>query len=278
MALPVSDYVRMPASLAGQSNGKIAADRLVDTPGQAGGPTVRMCRPAYRAWRAMEAAARSAGHILKTTSFYDSYRPFSVQDSIFRTRYRIVGWDSGLWYDGNWWVIKAGYAVAAVPGTSNHGWALALDLGEEKDGDTGTESIDSGTVDWLVRNAERFGFSAELQSEPWHWRYYEGDQIPQAVLDYEEGEVAGYGFATQEQANDVWRRTGSMQRMLAEDIIPRLEALKLQAAEIQAACARIEAAIAALEPGSGGGSLPAFPWTVTFNGDGEISSGNGTSG
>lgn len=268
----------MPRSLAGQSNGRIAADRLVDTAGQAGGPVVRLCNPAYRAWRAMVAAAKAAGHIFKATSLYDSYRPFEVQDRIFRERYRIVGWDSGLWYDGNWWVIKPGYAVAAVPGTSNHGWALAVDIGEEKDGDSGTESIDQGSVDWLTVNALRYGFSAELQSEPWHWRYYTGDSIPQAVLDYEEGEVAGYGFTTQQQADDVWRRTGSIQRMVAEDVVPRLEAIKQQLVLQLAMLEEMQTLIEAIEPGGGGGSLPAFPWTVTFSGEGAITTENGASG
>jgi hypothetical protein len=269
MALPVHD-VTMPISLSGQSNGKLAADRLVDTAGQAGGPVVRLCRPAYRAWRAMCAAAKSAGHIFKAVSYYDSYRPYSVQETIFKQRYRRVGYETAIWWDGSYWVHHTG-AVAAIPGTSNHGWALAVDIGEEKDGDSGTESIDQGSVDWLVRNAWRYGFSAEVQSEPWHWRYYAGDDVPQAVLDYEGGEVAGYGFATQEQANDVWRRTGSMQRILTDDVVPRLEAIKQQLVLQLAILEEIRTTVEAIEPGEGG-SFPAFPWTVTFEGNGTVTS------
>jgi peptidoglycan hydrolase-like protein with peptidoglycan-binding domain len=44
-------------------------------------------------------------------------------------------------------------------------------------------------VNWLIGNAHRFGISAELQSEPWHWRYVAGDRIPQATLDFERGGV-----------------------------------------------------------------------------------------
>jgi hypothetical protein len=38
---------------------------------------------------------------------------------------------------------------------------------------------------WFRANAERYGFSWELQSEPWHIRYVTGDDIPQAVIDFE---------------------------------------------------------------------------------------------
>lgn len=275
MALPVHD-VTFPISLSGQSNGKLAADRLVDTPGQAGGPIVRMVRPAYRAWRAMVAAAKSAGHIFKAVSLYDSYRPYSVQETIFRQRYQRVSYKTTIWWDGSYWIHTSG-AVAAIPGTSTHGWGLAVDIGEEKDGDSGVESIDQGSVDWLVRNAWRYGFSAEVQTEPWHWRYYAGDDIPQAVLDYEGGDMAGFGYRTQEQADDVWRRSGSIQRMVAEDVIPRLEAIKQQNVAQIALLNQILVAVEAIEPG-GGGSVPGMPWTVTFEGSGSITPENGVSG
>jgi hypothetical protein len=45
--------------------------------------------------------------------------------------------------------------------------------------------LDSGTLRWLIDNEHRFGFSHELQSEPWHIRYWAGDNIPAAVLEYE---------------------------------------------------------------------------------------------
>lgn len=184
--LPVH-YVTLPAVLAGRQNGQLPDSILHTTPGQAAGPDVRLVAPAARAWRALCAAALSAGHILKATSLYDSYRPYNVQEAIFRARYsstRIAGADTRFWQGRTWWQ-KPGTATAAVPGTSNHGLGLAVDIGDELDGDAGTEAIDTATVNWLVVNAARFGFSAELQSEPWHWRYYPGDTIPTAVLVYE---------------------------------------------------------------------------------------------
>jgi LAS superfamily LD-carboxypeptidase LdcB len=67
--------------------------------------------------------------------------------------------------------------MAAAPGTSNHGWGLAVDFAEELDGDTQPESVSAKFVKWLIRNAATYGFSAEVQSEPWHWRYVAGDKL-----------------------------------------------------------------------------------------------------
>lgn len=63
-------------------------------------------------------------------------------------------------------------ALAAVPGTSNHGWALAVDLcgGIHRGG--------SEQWRWMTANAGRFGFvqpdwaaPGGEKPEPWHWEY-----------------------------------------------------------------------------------------------------------
>jgi hypothetical protein len=63
-------------------------------------------------------------------------------------------------------------ALAAVPGTSNHGWALAVDL-------CGGINV-AGTPQWtwMTQNAGRFGFvqpdwaaPGGEKPEPWHWEY-----------------------------------------------------------------------------------------------------------
>lgn len=193
--LPVTTVTR-PAVLAGKRNGELPASILVDSPGLARGPLVRLVAPAARAWRAMVAVAQRDGHVLKAVSVPDSYRDYATQRHIFTARYTrtflenrpIKRWDS----DNNGvlenWYQRPGTAQAAVPGTSNHGWGLAVDIGEERDGDDGVESIDDGTVRWLIVNAHRFGFSGEIQDEPWHWRYFAGDNIPAAVLAFEQGD------------------------------------------------------------------------------------------
>jgi len=37
---------------------------------------------------------------------------------------------------------------------------------------------------WLLDNEDKFGFSHEVQSEPWHIRYVAGNDIPVAVVEF----------------------------------------------------------------------------------------------
>lgn len=163
MTFPVKTITRS-ALLDGQANGKLDAAILLSTPGQAGGATVILVKPAARAWRALCAAAKAAGHTLKATSVADSYRLYEIQERIFRDRYTttyLAGRPYKTW-NGRRWYQRPGTAVAAVPGTSNHGWAQAVDCGEERDSDAGAERLDDATLLWLRDNAERFGWSWEL--------------------------------------------------------------------------------------------------------------------
>lgn len=51
---------------------------------------------------------------------------------------------------------------AARPGTSNHGWGIAVDIPY------------ADAQAWLMRNAHRYGWSHDEGArvgEPWHWRY-----------------------------------------------------------------------------------------------------------
>lgn len=63
-------------------------------------------------------------------------------------------------------------ALAAVPGTSNHGWGLAVDLCG------GIQSFGTVQHAWMVANASRFGWSnpswarpGQGREEPWHWEF-----------------------------------------------------------------------------------------------------------
>lgn len=188
MAFPVHS-VALPSSLGGQTNGKLDHSILISTPGQLGGPIVRLVDVAARAWQALAGTAEQEGIILKASGPFDSFRPYEVQEKIFLQRFTttpLAGRPSRQWR-GQTWYLKPGMALAAVPGTSNHGWGLAVDTGTELDGDAGTESIDQRTLDWLLRNAARFGFSWEVQSEPWHIRYFTGDNVPPAVRSWHGG-------------------------------------------------------------------------------------------
>ena len=106
---------------------------------------------AAAAWRAMSAAYRSAyGTPMCIT---DSYRGYASQVRLYGEK----------------------PALAAVPGTSNHGWGLAVDLCG------GIDSYGSAQYSWMTANAGRFGFvhptwadPGNGREEPWHWEYAVG--------------------------------------------------------------------------------------------------------
>lgn len=69
-------------------------------------------------------------------------------------------------------VYAAKPALAAVPGRSNHGWGLAVDLG------CGVQSFGSPEHEWMRANAGRFGWfhpqwaqAGGSRPEPWHWEF-----------------------------------------------------------------------------------------------------------
>ncbi len=172
MALPVRDVTR-PAALAGQTNGKLSRTILSSTVAQTGGTDVLLAIPAARAWRALTAAATVDGHSMTVATPARSYRPYSEQERIFRLRYYPSIFGTRRWL-GQRWRKRSGVAIAAVPGTSNHGWGLAVDV-----------SFSAPALVWLKIHAHRFGWSWETQSESWHLRYWAGDDIPAAVLAHE---------------------------------------------------------------------------------------------
>ena len=178
---PVS-RVSMPACLKGVANGQLP-DRLLHRCGVGNG---RMVLPAARAMRALAHAAREAGFEL---AHVGAYRTYDQQVVLFHSRYttkELKGRPTKVWEGTTYWQ-KPRTAMAAVPGTSNHGLGLAIDLAEKKNGKT--VSISAGCVSWLLANAKQYGFSWEAQSEPWHVRYTTGDRIPRAVRRFEKAGI-----------------------------------------------------------------------------------------
>ncbi|WP_331273001.1 D-alanyl-D-alanine carboxypeptidase family protein [Motilibacter deserti] len=62
--------------------------------------------------------------------------------------------------------------LAAIPGTSNHGWGVAVDLCD------GVENFGTPQHEWLVLNAATYGWyhpawaeASGSRPEPWHWEY-----------------------------------------------------------------------------------------------------------
>ena len=53
--------------------------------------------------------------------------------------------------------------LAAQPGTSKHGWGVAIDA-----------DVDARGLAWMRANASRYGFYETTPREPWHWEYRTG--------------------------------------------------------------------------------------------------------
>ncbi len=80
--------------------------------------------------------------------------------------------DSYRTFDGQVDLYRRKPSLAAVPGTSNHGWGLAVDLCG------GAESFGSRQYGWLAANAPALGWVNPSwarpgggREEPWHWEY-----------------------------------------------------------------------------------------------------------
>jgi LAS superfamily LD-carboxypeptidase LdcB len=103
---------------------------------------------AAAAFDAMSAAYRKAfGRALCVT---DSYRSYGAQVAVYQTK----------------------PTLAAVPGTSNHGWGLALDLCG------GVERFGTAQHTWMKKYAGRFGWvhpgwagPGGSKPEAWHWEF-----------------------------------------------------------------------------------------------------------
>jgi hypothetical protein len=180
VTLPITP-VTLPADLVGQPNGRIPAELLVDV-----GPSGLLHHLAARAWKALVADAAANGLPL-TYTYGGTYRTLAAQTVLFESRYVPGGAGGGCkFYKGQQWCKKsANLATAAVPGTSNHGIGLAIDSAAGVHPQSATSISSHPQWSWFRANVERYGFSWELQSEPWHIRYVTGDTVPQAVLDYE---------------------------------------------------------------------------------------------
>jgi LAS superfamily LD-carboxypeptidase LdcB len=170
---PVKRVV-LPADLTNAKNGQLRPNLL-----RAIRPLGQLHHLAADAYHAMRAAALADGiRPFKPTSRADTYRTYQEQVALFTSRYTMTplpGRPSKVWEGRRWWQ-KPNTAVAAVPGTSNHGLGIAVDIADAS-GDR---------LDWLEANALTYGFSWEFTSgaEPWHLRYYRGDDVPPAVAEW----------------------------------------------------------------------------------------------
>ncbi|MFF1530956.1 D-alanyl-D-alanine carboxypeptidase family protein [Cellulomonas sp. NPDC058312] len=126
----------VPADLAAYGNGKVPRDALSEI----GSTGHRLWAPAGQALEQLLAAAERDGVDIGIT---DSYRSYDAQVDVARRK--------GLYSQGG---------LAAQPGTSPHGWGVAVDL-----------DLDDAAQKWMRANAGRFGFVEDTPREPWHWVY-----------------------------------------------------------------------------------------------------------
>jgi hypothetical protein len=66
-----------------------------------------------------------------------------------------------------WRDYQAGGNLAAYPGTSNHGWAVACDM----------IGLTARALSWLRNNARKYGFVNDVPTENWHYTY-QGGWVP----------------------------------------------------------------------------------------------------
>jgi len=134
-----------PGAWGGHENGRIPAAELCPL---AGAPAHRLRCDAAAAYGRLASAYRA--HFGTRLCITDSYRPFDAQ---VRAADRKPG-------------------LAAEPGTSNHGWALAVDLCG------GANDFGTRQHRWLQANAGRYGWRqpkwatrSGSRPEPWHWEF-----------------------------------------------------------------------------------------------------------
>lgn len=117
------------------ANGKIPDSALVSI-----GGGEKLAPKAASAFTMMRADAQRAGINI---GINDSYRSYDEQVEMARTK--------GIYGKGG---------LAAVPGHSNHGKGLSVDL-----------ELNSQAQTWMRNNAGKYGFVNDVKGESWHWTY-----------------------------------------------------------------------------------------------------------
>lgn len=197
MALPTVK-VSLPSNLRGVSNGNLPNELLVAVsfPGRNG---ARLHYQAARSWYALaDACQKATGATLTVTSSADAYRSFDFQLTALLTRYYPVSYATYLLtakskrraysYGGNkYWKLRDGMSPVATPGTSNHGLGIAIDVGVLLGSGNVVGIYGSIAWEWFYANVQKYGFSWEEQTEPWHIRLVTGDATPAIVVNFEHG-------------------------------------------------------------------------------------------
>lgn len=158
----------IPEALGPVPNGKLPRRLLRKT--KAGG---MLYTPVAKAFNQMWAAAKADGVVLKLTG--NGYRSYERQYEMFMERFSLK--NEGRIptvirrFDKRTYYLRRGFSPSAVPGFSNHGYGLAVDV----------DLSDPKVFAWLDKNAPTYGFylqgkpirpdgSKNPEYEPWHWQ------------------------------------------------------------------------------------------------------------
>lgn len=142
------------------------------------GGSHRLRHEAASAWNAVVAEVKRVyGWTPTPSAGLTSYRTVAEQEQLFRANYTTT--NTGLGYkiwNGVRWYRRPGSVDAAVPGTSNHGLGLAVDV-------AGLGSFTSTRFRQFSAVATRFNLSnaqGRSVNEYWHWVYvgYVSDTAP----------------------------------------------------------------------------------------------------
>lgn len=119
-----------------QENGRIPLKRLVKV-----GGSNYLRADAAQSFKAMKRAAKKDGiNITFSSATQSGYRDYATQERLFREK---GDSDTG--------------GLAADPGTSNHGWGMAIDIGPE-------------AREWVKQHGAKYGFHG-IPNESWHFDY-----------------------------------------------------------------------------------------------------------
>ncbi|GAB2497372.1 hypothetical protein GCM10027063_40830 [Promicromonospora xylanilytica] len=144
-------------STAGYANGRIPAGALC--PLQFAPGHLLRCDAAERLTALSVEFEKEFGYPIPLT---DSYRSYAMQVAVQGSKPHL----------------------AAIPGTSNHGWGLAIDLDDPVAGGSSPEYV------WLRLHAPDYGWDnpswARLggaKPEPWHFEFFAAGSIPNRAID-----------------------------------------------------------------------------------------------
>lgn len=169
----------------GHSNGNIPLSALTTL---SWAPGHRLRSDAAAGFESLNQAYRARFGV--NISITDSYRTLAAQQHLYETK---------------------GPGLAAKPGTSNHGWALAVDLGG------GINSFGTAQHVWMVANGPAYGWIHPTwarqgggREEPWHFEY-DGNTTPtppteedMPLTDTDIAKIWGYKNAEINGTRDVY--------------------------------------------------------------------------